>query len=44
MPPGAFIGLGLLVAFKQAVDQRTARRARAAQAARSGEPAADPTG
>ena len=44
MPPGAFIGLGLLVAFKQAVDQRTARRARAAQAARSGEPAADAAG
>ncbi|MFW6020984.1 MAG: electron transport complex subunit E [Guyparkeria sp.] len=44
MPPGAFIGLALLVAFKQAVDQRSARRARAAQAARSGEPAADPAG
>lgn len=38
MPPGAFIGLALLVAFKQAVDQRQSRRARAARAAQSGEP------
>ncbi|MFO7580975.1 electron transport complex subunit E [Guyparkeria sp.] len=38
MPPGAFIGLALLVAFKQGIDQRAARRARAIRAARSGEP------
>lgn len=44
MPPGAFMGLALLVAFKQAVDQRSARRARAAEAARSGEPAAEVAG
>ncbi|MDG4866657.1 electron transport complex subunit E [Guyparkeria sp. 1SP6A2] len=44
MPPGAFIGLALLVAFKQAVDQRQSRRARVARAARSGEPAAEVAG
>ncbi|WP_372591837.1 electron transport complex subunit E [Guyparkeria sp.] len=38
MPPGAFIGLALLVAFKQGIDQRAARRARAIRAARSGKP------
>ncbi len=37
MPPGAFIGLALLVAFKQAIDQRATRRARAVRAARGGE-------
>jgi len=44
MPPGAFIGLALLIALKQAIDQRSARRVRAAQAARSGEPTAEPIG
>ena len=47
LPPGAFIGLALLVAFKQAIDQRSSRRARAAQAAqaaRSPEPAAEAAG
>lgn len=44
MPPGAFIGLALLVAFKQAVDQRQSRRAREARAVRSGEPTAEAAG
>ncbi len=44
MPPGAFIGLALLVAFKQAIDQRQSRRARAARGARSGEPTAEVAG
>lgn len=44
MPPGAFIGLALLVAFKQAVDQRSSRRARVAKAARPVDPAAEAAG
>jgi Na+-translocating ferredoxin:NAD+ oxidoreductase subunit E len=35
LPPGAFIGLGLLIALKNLIDQRASRRARARTASRS---------
>ena len=39
LPPGAFIGLGFLIALKNVIDARSARRAAAAPAAPAVEPA-----
>jgi electron transport complex protein RnfE len=41
LPPGAFIGLGLLIALKNIVDKRVARFKRARVEARASQPPAD---
>ena len=40
LPPGAFLGLGLIIALKNVIDRRQARKAQAVPAQRSGETAA----
>ena len=39
LPPGAFIGLGLMIALKNVIDKRLSQRARAVESGEAAEPA-----